>query len=289
MRLVVCVGFLNEEEFLPTFLDTVAAQTRPPERMLLVDDGSTDRSAEIARDFATRHPWAEYVSRPPRPPERDRLAQAQEFKAFLWAREQVSDGYDVIAKMDADLRLNPHLMETVTAAFDAEPRLGIAGGPLSVAGEGGELRRERSPADHVRGSNKFYRRACLDAIMPVPAIAGWEAIDEAKAHMYGWETRTIELPGDDIVHLRPTGAHDGQVRGFRRMGSNAWSYGAHPLAVLAGGAVRMRERPLVLGGLAFVGGWGYAAIKGYPRAERDVRAQVRREQLKRIRSRLRPR
>src|SRR6185503_19840654 len=172
MRLVVCVGFLNEEEFLPTFLDTVAAQTRPPERMLLVDDGSTDRSAEIARDFAARHAWAEHVSRPPRPPERDRLAQAQEFKAFLWAREQVSDGYDVIAKMDADLRLNPHLMQTVIAAFDADPRLGIAGGPLSVTREGGELRRERSPADHVRGSNKFYRRACLDAIMPVPAIAG---------------------------------------------------------------------------------------------------------------------
>ena len=142
MRLVVCVGFLNEEEFLPTFLDTVAAQTRPPERMLLVDDGSTDRSAEIARDFAARHAWAEYVSRPPRPPERDRLAQAQEFKAFLWAREQVSDGYDVIAKMDADLRLNPHLMETVIAAFDADPRLGIAGGPLSVTGEGGEFEAE---------------------------------------------------------------------------------------------------------------------------------------------------
>jgi poly-beta-1,6-N-acetyl-D-glucosamine synthase len=286
MRLVVCVGFLNEEDYLPTFFDSVAAQTRPPDRLLLVDDGSTDRSAQIARDFASRHEWAQPISRPPRSPERDRLAQAHEFQAFLWAREQVAEEYDVIAKMDADLRLNPRLIETVMAAFEAEPRLGIAGGPLSVVGTNGALRRERSPADHVRGGNKFYRRACLDAIMPVPAIAGWEAIDEAKAHMRGWETRTIEPPGDDSVHLRPTGAYDGQVRGFRRMGSNAWSYGAHPLAVLAGGAVRMRDRPRILGGLAFIAGWGYAAMKGYPRAEPDVRAQVRREQLKRIRGRL---
>jgi len=288
MRLVVCVGFLNEEDYLATLLDSVAAQTRPPDRMLLVDDGSTDRSGQIARDFAASHEWAQPVSRPPRPAARDRLAHAHEFRAFLWGREQVAEEYDVIAKMDADLRLNPRLIETVMAAFEAEPRLGIAGGPLSVVGADGALSRERSPSDHVRGPNKFYRRACLDEIMPVPAIAGWEAIDEAKAHMHGWETRTIEPPGDDSIHMRPTGAHDGQVRGFRRMGSNAWSYGAHPLAVLAGGAVRMRERPRVLGGLAFVAGWGYAAMKRYPRAEPDVRAQVRREQLKRIRSHLRP-
>jgi hypothetical protein len=135
----------------------------------------------------------------------------------------------------------------------------------------------------VRGPNKFYRRECLDQIMPVPPIAGWEAIDEAKAHMHGWETRTIDVPGDDTIHLRPTGAHDGRVRGFRRMGSNAWSYGAHPLAVLLGGVSRVRERPRVLSGIAFVGGWGYAAVKGYPRADPDVRAVVRREQLARIR------
>lgn len=283
MRLVISVGFLNEEGYLPAFLETVAAQTRLPDRLLLVDDGSTDRSAEIAREFAAEHPWARVLDRPPRPPERDRLAQANEYKAFLWAAEQIDEPHDVVAKMDADLRLNPSLVERVMAALEAEPRLGIAGGPLSVEDPDGGLRRERSPADHVRGPNKFYRRACLDAIMPVPAIAGWEAIDEAKAHMRGWETRTVELAGGDSVHLRPTGAHDGRLRGFRRMGSNAWSYGAHPIAVLLGGVSRLRERPPVLAGFAFVGGWGYAALKRYPRAEPEVRAVIRREQLGRIR------
>ena len=283
MRLVICVCFLNEERYLPAFLETVAAQTRLPDRLLLVDDGSTDRSPEIVGAFAEEHAWARVLARPPRPPERDRLAQANEYKAFLWAAGEIDEPHDVVAKMDADLRLNPHLIESVMGAFEAEPRLGIAGGPLSVEEPDGTLRRERSPADHVRGPNKFYRRACLDEIMPVPAIAGWEAIDEAKAHMRGWETRMIELPGGDTVHLRPTGAHDGKVRGFRRMGSNSWSYGAHPLAVVLGGVSRMRERPPVLAGLAYVAGWGYAAVKRYPRAEPDVRAVIRREQLQRIR------
>lgn len=283
MRLVTCVCFLNEEALLPAFLETLAAQTRLPEQLLLVDDGSTDRSPELVAEFAQAHDWARVLRRPPRPPERDRLAQANEYQAFLWAAEQVDQPHEVVAKMDADLRLNPHLIEHVMQAFEADQRLGIAGGALSVETAEGGLRRERSPSDHVRGPNKFYRRECLDQIMPVPAIAGWEAIDEAKAHMHGWTTRTIDLPGHDSVHLRPTGAHDGHLRGYRRMGSNAWSYGAHPLAVALGGLSRVRERPPLLAGIAYVAGWAYAAIKRYPRAESDVRAVVRREQLRRIR------
>ena len=284
----MCVGFLNEEHYLPGFLETMAAQTRLPDRLYLNDDGSSDRSPEIAEAFVAEHDWARLIHRPPRPPEADRLAFGQEFQAFLWARDQVDEPYDVITKMDADLRLNPRLIETVMAALESEPRLGIAGGPLRVILPDGGTERERSPADHVRGPNKFYRRACLDQIMPVQAIAGWEAIDEAKAHMHGWETRTIEIPGDDTVHLRPTGAHDGRVRGFRRMGSNTWSYGAHPLAVFLGGVSRMRERPPVVSGLAFMAGWVYAAFKRYPRAEAEVRAVIRREQMARIRGYLSP-
>jgi glycosyltransferase involved in cell wall biosynthesis len=282
MRLVVCVGFLNEANYLPAFLETLAAQTRPPDSALLVDDGSTDRSPQIVDEFAAQHDWARVLRRPPRPVGRDRLAQAHEYKAFLWARDQIDEQYDVIAKMDADLRLTPRLIETVLAAFEADPRLGIAGGALSVEGPDG-ARRERTQPDHVRGPNKFYRRACLDEIMPVPAIAGWEAIDETKAHMAGWRTRTVEIPGGDTIHLRPTGSHDGRVRGFRRMGSNAWSYGAHPLAVLLGGVSRLTERPPIVSGVAFVAGWAYAALKRYPRAEPAVRAALRREQLNRIR------
>ena len=283
MRLAVCVCFLNEEAYLPGFLETVAGQTRLPDVLLLVDDGSTDASSAIAERFAATHEWARVARRPPRPPERDRLAQANEFKAFLWAADQLDEPHDVVVKMDADLELNPQLFESVMAEFERDPRLGIAGGPLSVREDPGQLRRERSPSDHVRGPNKFYRRACFDQILPLPAIAGWEAIDEAKAHMHGWTTRTVAVPGPDTVHLRTTGSHDGALRGYRRMGSNAWSYGAHPLAVLLGGIDRMRERPRVAAGAAYVGGWGYAALKRFPRAEPEVRAMVRKEQLSRIR------
>lgn len=277
------VVFLDEERLLPEFLASMERQRRVPDRLVLVDDGSTDRSGDIARAFAARHAYAEMLPRPPRPPERDRLAGGQEFAAFLWAVDRLAgDPYDVIVKMDADLRLRPDHVATVMSELAGDPRLGIAGAYLAVEAAGG-VRRERSPADHVRGPNKFYRRACLEQIRPLPILAGWEAIDEVKAHALGWRTASVAIPGGDSIHLRPTGAHGGRLRGYRRMGSNAWAYGAHPLAVLLGGVSRARDRPRVLAGVSYLAGWAAAGLARRPRAPAAVRRAMRSEQLRRMR------
>src|SRR5262249_30248267 len=103
MILAVAVVFLNEEDLLPILLDSIARQTRHPDRFLLVDDGSSDASPEIARRFASEHGFAKLVRRPQRAREADRLAAAAELQAFQWAVAQLDEAYDVIAKLDADL------------------------------------------------------------------------------------------------------------------------------------------------------------------------------------------
>ncbi len=50
------VIFLNAERFLREAVESVFAQTYPHWELLLVDDGSTDRSSEIARRFAADRP-----------------------------------------------------------------------------------------------------------------------------------------------------------------------------------------------------------------------------------------
>lgn len=283
MFLTVVVVFLNEELFLPRLLASIAGQTRRADRLLLVDDGSADASPTLARAFADEHAYARALERPGRSQESDRLVDASELRAFQWGVEQLPEPFDIVAKLDGDLELTPQVFERIVGAFDADPRLGIAGSSLSVAGPDGGWRREQSAPWHIRGATKFYRRECYQQISPLPPILGWDTIDEARARMHGWRLAIVPIPDGDPRHLRTTGTYDGRLRGFRRRGVAAWGYGAHPLYVAAGALVRMRDRPRVLGGLTYFWSWLGAAARSAPRAEPEVVRFVRREQLSRLR------
>jgi poly-beta-1,6-N-acetyl-D-glucosamine synthase len=286
MYIVVIAPFLNEERFLPAFLDSIERQTRRPNRLLLVDDGSTDSSYEFAHEFAQHHEWATALRRPVREQEGDRLSRAAVVVAFQWALAQVEEPWDVVAKLDADLQLTPRTIETIAGELARSPDLGLAGSYLSEVGGNGTLGRLRIRPEHVHGATKFYRRECYEAISPLPAILGWDMIDEIKATMAGWSTRSFAMLDGDPLHMRLRGGHDGLLRGFRRWGEGAWAMGEHPLHVILHGFQRMSESPRVIGGLNYIAGWISAGLRRLPRAEPEVRAVVRRAQLERIGRRL---
>ena len=286
LRLALVVPFLDEERLLPEMLESVAAQTRAPDALVLVDDGSTDRSFEIASAFAARHRYARVLRRPPRPAERDRMVGAHELKAFEWALGQLEADWEVAGKLDADVRLTPECLAEIERRMLADPKLGMAGAFLDQLDEQGRATRHPCPEGHVEGGASFYRRACWDAIAPLPAILGWDTIDEVRARMRGWRTQSFPIPSGNPLHLRRMGSHDGVLRGFRRAGLAAYAYGAHPAHVLAAAAARLRERPRVLCSLHYLAGWTIAAVRRLPRAEPEARAFVRNENVRRLRAAL---
>ena len=282
MILAVCVPFLNEREHLPAFLASLAAQTRLPDRLLLVDDGSTDGSDEPAAEFAATHSWARLLRRPPRTAERDRLATAKELEAFQWAIGQLDVEWDVVGKLDADLRLTPRTLETIVSELEQDDKLGLAGSFLQESGH-----RIQIGAGHVHGATKFFRRACWHDIAPVPPILGWDTIDESTARMRGWRTQSFAMPDGDPEHLRPRGTHDGLLRGYRRWGECSYALGESPLHVALYTLRQMAtERPRLAGGASYAAGYTGAALRRAPRAEADVRASVRREQKQRLKARI---
>jgi poly-beta-1,6-N-acetyl-D-glucosamine synthase len=287
MRIVAIVPFLNEEELLPRFLESVAAQSRPPDRLLLVDDGSTDGSHRIATEFASRHPYATSLSRPPRPAQRDRLATAAELRAFLWGVECIDDPWDVLAKLDGDLELTPETLAVIEAQLERDPGLGMAGSFLTEVDPSGERTRLTIRPEHVHGATKFYRRECYLQIAPLPPIIGWDTIDEVRARLLGWRTQSFALPGGDPLHLRKRASYDGVARGLRRSGEGAYAVGAHPLHVMLF-SLRHMIQSGVGAGLNYLAGWAVAALRRDERAERAVRAHIQRDQLGRIRRRLLP-
>jgi hypothetical protein len=251
--------------------------------LLLIDDGSDDRSPEVAQAFATAHSYARALRRPARPRTRDRLGEAAELRAFQWGVQHLEDDWDVLAKLDGDLQLTARVLEQVEQAFCAEPRLGITGPFLSVRAAGGRARRERCPEYHVRGATKFYRRECWKQISPLPAILGWDTIDETAARAHGWRTASFVPSDGDALHLRPTGAVDGRLSAFRRWGACAYAIGDHPLWLALGTVRRASERPRLLGASAYLAGWLSARRNGAPRAAPALRAYLRREQMDRLR------
>src|SRR4051812_46454365 len=151
MKLVVIVPFLNEARFLPRLLASIERQTWLPDRLLLVDDGSTDGSGALASAFAASNGYALALSRPPRAPASDRLGGAAELRSFGWALAQLDQPWDVVAKLDADLELNPRHFECLLDEIQADPRLGVAGAYLADVADDGSVARMPVPRWHVRG------------------------------------------------------------------------------------------------------------------------------------------
>ena len=49
MKVSLIITVLNEARSLPTLLDSIAAQTRPPDEVIICDGGSTDNTIDLLR------------------------------------------------------------------------------------------------------------------------------------------------------------------------------------------------------------------------------------------------
>jgi len=54
----------NEARYIRLTLDSMAAQTHPPVRWVIVSDGSTDGTDDIVRGYCARLPWLRLVRLP---------------------------------------------------------------------------------------------------------------------------------------------------------------------------------------------------------------------------------
>ncbi|MBD3220848.1 glycosyltransferase [bacterium] len=277
---VVISPVRNEAAHLGELAECMARQTVRAARWIVVDDGSNDGTAEVLAGLAREHDWLEVVVRADRG---FRKSGTGVMEAFAEGLARLTDvGWDYLVKLDGDVSFAEDYFARCFAHFDGDPELGIAGGSVCVR-RNGQLVPEYTtdPPFHVRGATKIYRRACWEAIGGLIGTTGWDTWDEVKANRLGWRTRTLqEIP---IAHHRHTGGADGDLRNLFKNGRANHICGYHPLFMLAKMVRRLKNRPLVIGGITLWLGYATGAWRRIPRVDDpETISYLRDQQIRRL-------
>jgi hypothetical protein len=274
----------NEADYMRRTLDSVVAQTQRPALWVIVDDGSTDASPEILKEYADRHDWIRVVWRENRG---HRAVGPGVIEAFYAGLETIDlDAYDYLCKLDLDLDLPHGYFAMLMDRMEADPRLGSCSGKAYFRAPSGEMVSEMIGDEMSLGMTKFYRVACFRQIGGFVREVMWDAIDCHKSRQLGWKVISWDDPELRFDHLRPMGSsQSGILTGRRRHGFGQYYMGTDPLFMLASAIFRMSRPPYVIGGLSMLQGYFTAWIAGKPQHEdeelkRFIRAYQRRALIK---------
>jgi glycosyltransferase involved in cell wall biosynthesis len=125
MRISVTMATYNGGRWLVEQLDSLADQTRMPDELVVCDDGSTDSTPDILREFAGRAPFPVRIFIQP-----NRLGVTGNMQSAIAAADA-----DVIAPCDQDDVWHPDKLELFEKAFAAEAELDMVFCDADVVGE----------------------------------------------------------------------------------------------------------------------------------------------------------
>jgi poly-beta-1,6-N-acetyl-D-glucosamine synthase len=277
-KYVVISPVRDEGHLLEQMIVSMVGQTLRPEQWVIVDDGSNDNTGVIIDEYANRYCWITAAHRSDRG---FRAPGSGVIEAFYGGCEflKTSD-WEFIVKLDGDLALPADYFEKCLAEFRADPRLGIGGGVVGHSDAHG-MRIEENPLFHVRGATKIYRRDCWEAIGGLLKAPGWDTVDELKANMLGWTTRSfLHIP---VLQKRPTGATNSTWGNWVKNGRANYVAGYHPLFMFLKCLRRSQYKPYMLTGLALLYGYlsGYASRMPQVEDKALIR-YVRKQQMQRL-------
>lgn len=278
IRYVVATPARNEGREIEQTIQSVLRQSVLPSLWVIIDDGSTDETGSIADDYARRFTWIRVVHREDRG---FRNPGGGVIEAVMdGIRTLGSADWDFLVKLDADLALERDYFERCFRHFSSDPQLGIGGGTVySVSNGMKEI--DANPIFHVRGATKIYRRACWEALGGLVPAPGWDTLDEVKANMMGWRTRTFS--DVSVLQRRSTGANDGAWRDHVKNGRSNFISGYHPLFMFLKCLKRAVQRPYLLASLGLAYGYISSSWKGIPRVDDPTLiGYLRTQQIRRL-------
>ncbi len=158
MKISILIPCHNEAASIRVCVDSCLNQTRPPDQILVVNDGSTDRSGEILASFGDR---IEVITVP----------VATGNKSYAQQKGLAHITGDVFVATDGDTILDPKLVEAVERTYTEQPDIiAICGYVQSLQFNWLTACREM---EYVIGQNLYkVAQSYLDAIFVIPGCSG---------------------------------------------------------------------------------------------------------------------
>jgi glycosyltransferase involved in cell wall biosynthesis len=135
MEVVCIIPVYNEEKHLSLTLDSLLAQSRRPDKIILVDDGSTDSSFQIAMEYVESN--GSLIDILQNEKSESHLPGSKVVRAFNAGYKSLDKEFDLICKFDADLIFTENYLEKIIQVFETDNQVGIAGGVCTIKGEEG--------------------------------------------------------------------------------------------------------------------------------------------------------
>ena len=248
----------NEEQFIALTLQSLVTQTLLPKKTIVVDDNSTDRTAEIVLAFAKEHPFISLIKKKS---SAIHLPGSKVIQAFQAGFETLDENYDVIVKIDADLIFPLNYFETINKHFLSDPSIGMVGGFCYVEKNGDWILENLTDKDHIRGALKAYKKETFLQIGGLKPQMGWDTVDELLCKFYNWKVVTDQSL--QVKHLKPTGANYNKTARYKQ-GEAFYTlgYGFLITAIASAKLAMMKKKPFLF--LDYIKGFWKAKIAKKP-------------------------
>lgn len=201
MNYYVVIPAYNEEKNINLTLESLLKQTVLPQRIVVVNDNSTDKTKEIVQSYSEKYSFIQFVDTDA---EQIHLPGSKVIKAFNKGLETLDDEFDFIVKSDADLIYPENYFERIIQIFSENAKVGMAGGRAFIEKEGKWILESLTDDDHIRGAFKSYRKECFLQIGKLKTEMGWDTVDELLSKYYNWEV--VVDKSLEVKHLKPTGS-----------------------------------------------------------------------------------
>jgi len=223
----------NEEALIEHTIQSVLSQTIPPQKYIIIDDGSTDGTPDIIKSYRDRGVTYFRVN-----------DERHEVKSYNMCRainighklaSSISPDWCFSLKVDADSVLPADYAENLLAFMNRHPNLGAISGRI----RGRKAVRTR-PSDGA----KLYRRSCWDALGGVDYVIGFDTYATIRCNQLGFETFVSDICYDELRTSKRKSFSGWYLTGATRyyLGLPLW----HTFCV---GFVYLNDKPYVIGSL----------------------------------------